>query len=629
MFGHFRPALGAGGLAFILTAVPASANDQPVRHALTRDGVTVQLTVSPAGTSEPGPIRAVDPVAVEFGISDANTGTPLKGVALSAWMDLQKGGQDALTCSEKVRSWLGGRLAFRPEVDLNVWQLITLNKEPTLSVLDPMLGLSKTKLLALVRLDGPGADWVRSSDAGRLFVSVPDAGHVAVVETLRWTVEAKIKVADKPQRLVLQPDGRRLWVGHEGGEVSVIDTATSAVVASFGAGAGAVDLALSDDGRFALASASGSQAAAVFDAGRLAALGDVPVAGQTAGIAWSSLAKAFYVADRDGTITVVDPAQLGRRAVVKASAGIERLATVPGGRFAIALAPSRKLVQILDTASDRIVHEMTMEGTPDQVAFSEAYAYVRLRDSERVSMIHLASLGAEGTPRVTSFPAGQSAPGGDGGRRAYADILAPSPDPGSMLVANPKDGVIYYYMEGMSAPSGNFRAFRRAMQAVTTVDRGLRETAPGVYTATASLPAAGRYDVAFVLDRPRMVHCFTLDVAPPAGAQEAAALPLRVDYLVDQRVVAPGREVPLRFRLQGDPGRDSWRDAPDIDLLTTLAPGVWQARLPARPVGDGTYEVSLKLPQDGLYYLYPESPSLNLRPGSLPHLVLHGREGTP
>ncbi|HYG90380.1 MAG TPA: YncE family protein [Azospirillum sp.] len=625
MFRSIKPALGAGGLAFVMTATPVLADTQPVRQDLTRDGVTVQLSVTQAGRTEPGPVRAIDPMAVEFKISDANTGAPLKGVALSAWIDLQKGGQEALSCSEKVRSWLGGRLAFRPEVDLNVWQLITLDREPTLSVLDPMLGLSKTKLLALVRLDGPGADWVSSPDGERLFVSVPDAGHVAVVETLRWTIEAKIKVADKPQRLALQPDGRHLWVGHEGGEVSVIDTATSAVAATLNAGAS--DIALSDDGRFALAAASGSRTAAVFDAARFTTLGAVPVADQAVGVAWSGLAKAFYVADRDGTITVVDPAQLGQRAVVRAGAGVERLAMVPGGRFAIALNPDRKLVQILDTASDRVIHELTLDGTPDQVAFSETYAYVRLRDSERVSMIHLGSLDPGEAPRVTSFPAGQNPPGGDAGRRIHAGILSPSPDPGSMLVANPKDGVIYYYMEGMAAPSGSFRAFRREMQAVTTIDRGLRETAPGVYTATAAPPAAGRYDVAFVLDRPRMVHCFTLDVAPPNGAQaDAGPLPLRVDYLVDKRVVPPGQEVPLRFRLQGDPRKDTWRDAGDVNLLTTLTPGVWQTRLPARPVGDGTYEVSLKLPQDGLYYLYLESPSLNVRPDSLPYLVLHGRK---
>ena len=631
MLRHLMPAFGAGGLALALAAAPSLADDQPARQETTRDGITVRLSVAPAAAGDAGGVRAGEPMAVAFTLNDATTGTPLKGLAPKAWIDLQKGGQAAASCSEKVRSWLGASLAFRPDVDLNSWQLLTLNKAPTLSVLDPLLGLSKTKLLALVRLDAPGSDWARTADRKRLFVSVPDAGHIAVVETTRWTIETKIEVAAAPQRLVLQPDGRHLWVAHAGGGISVIDTASLSVAATLDAGEGQADLAVSDDQSFALAVAADNGNATLFDARRFAPVGSVPVKGRTAGMAWSELAKAFYVAGADGAITVVDPARAAQRATIAAEPGIARLAMAPGGRFAIAVSPDRNLVQVVDTATDRIVHALTVDGAPDQVAFTDSFAYLRLRDSERVAMLHLPSLEPGETPRLTHFPAGQKPPGGDGAIASHAVPLAPSPEPGAMLVAHPKEGVIYYYMEGMSAPSGSFRAFRNDARAVTTVDRGLRETAPGAYTATTSLPAPGRYDVAFLLDRPRLLHCFTLDVAPSGGEQAAEApLPLRVDYMIDRRVLPPGQEQPLRFRLQGDPRRDAWRDAQDVNLLTTLVPGVWQSRLPARPVGDGTYEVDVTLPQDGLYYLYLVSPSLDIRPESLPYLVLHGRkEATP
>ena len=82
-----------------------------------------------------------------------------------------------------------------------------------------------------------------------------------------------------------------------------------------------------------------------------------------------------------------------------------------------------------------------------------------------------------------------------------------------MLVANPADKMIYFYTEGMAAPMGSFQNYRRDPKALLLLDNSLAETSRGIYTSTIRLPEAGHYDVAFLLDSPRMVNCFSLTVA--------------------------------------------------------------------------------------------------------------------
>jgi YVTN family beta-propeller protein len=611
-----------------LLATPAAADEPTTKQELVRDGIRMTLAVEAVGG---GPLRAHEPARIRFDIADVATGEPLRRVVPGAWIDLQQGGQAALTCREKIRAYTQGGLAFRPVIDLNSWHLVTLNREPTLSVIDPMLGMSQTKTLALVRLDAPGADWVRTIDNNRLFVSLPDAGQVAVIDTVSWKVEARIAVGDRPVRTVLQPDGRLLWVGHEGDAgVTVIDTATLEIRQRIATGAGPHEIAVGNDGSIAVVTNGGAGTATLIDAVTLARLDDVPVGPGALWVAHSPLARSFYVAAQDGVVALPDNGR-GKPVTMTADAGIDRLALTPDGRFGFLVNGRGDRVQIFDTSVNRLVHTVPVEGTPDQISFTDAFAYVRARNTDRVTMIHLSGLNAIDAPRVSSFGAGTQPIGPDRSLIARADAIAAAPDGGSVLIAGPQDGQVFYYMEGMSAPSGSFRNFRGAMRAVMAIDRGLRETAPGRYSVTIQFPASGRYDMAVLLGQPRLADCFRIDVQPN-GTETVAAepMPLRLEYEIAGRTLPAGRDVPLRLRLAGDPGNDGWRDARDVRVLAMAPSGNWQARWPARPAGDGQYEATLNLPRDGVYYVYVEAPSLAVSYRTLPHLVLRGsREETP
>ena len=118
-------------------------------------------------------------------------------------------------CRDLVQSFMQGSLRNRPDVDLNAYYILALNKEPNISVIDPLLGFGSSKLITLVMLESPGADWVLLGDGKKLFVTMPLANRVAVIDTATWKVATNIDVEGEPSRLAVQPDGKYLWVASD------------------------------------------------------------------------------------------------------------------------------------------------------------------------------------------------------------------------------------------------------------------------------------------------------------------------------------------------------------------------------------------------------------------------------
>jgi hypothetical protein len=191
-----------------------------------------------------------------------------------------------------------------------------------------------------------------------------------------------------------------------------------------------------------------------------------------------------------------------------------------------------------------------------------------------------------------------------------------------VLVANPADETIYYYMEGMAAPMGSFQNYGRDPRALLVLDNSLRETLPGVYSTTVRLPAKGDYDLAFVLDSPRMVKCFDIAVKENPDLPKPPPVPIRVEALLQQKPMRAGESYQLRFRVFDAATNQPKADLKDVGVLVFLAPGIWQHGDWAKPVGGGLYEVSFVPPRPGAYYVFFQSPSLGVRFNQLPTLTL-------
>jgi hypothetical protein len=181
-----------------------------------------------------------------------------------------------------------------------------------------------------------------------------------------------------------------------------------------------------------------------------------------------------------------------------------------------------------------------------------------------------------------------------------------------VLVANPADKMIYFYTEGMAAPMGSFTNYKRDPKALLLIDFSLAETSRGVYETTVRLPEAGPYDVAFLLDSPRLLNCFSATVAENPTTRKPAGVTISFHPLAKENVVRVGENYTFRFKVVDTISNQPKPNLEDLGVLVFLAPGIWQQRETAKAVGDGVYEISFVPPQAGVYYVYFQVPSLQV-----------------
>jgi len=636
---RFRSALRLLSLPFILFAAyplvqaqdksaTVTSRTQQAPQTYTKEGVSVEFTVVPlaSGKGSFPDLPAGTDATVRFKIVDSNEGKPLTNLRPAAWIDQRNGPvPDARECREKVRSFLQPSFNKRPNLDLNAYFILALNHEPNISVIDPLGGFGGSKLYTLVGLRDSGEDWVMSADNKRLYVSMPAANQVAVIDTSNWKVIANVDTGVRPTRIALQHDNRYLWVGNDGAgekdsDVTVIDTQTLLVAAQLKTGLGHHEIAFADDDSLAFVTNRQAGTLSVVDGRRLATVRDIKTGSSPVALAFSSLSKAVYVGNEgDGTIVVVAGSSLEILARLKTQPGLRGIRIPADGRFGFVVNPATGAVYIFDLASNRVVHAVPVGGAADQIAFTRDFAYIRSAGNEFVTMIKTADLGKEAA--VSRFPAGERAPNLSPAS-SLADAIVPAPEDGAVLVANPADKMIYFYSEGMVAPMGSFQNYRRDPKALLVLNNSLRETARGVYTTTVRLTGPGHYDVAFLLDSPRLVNCFDLTVIENPALPKPRVVAMKIGPLLAETTARVGEAYKVRFKVTDALTNEAKTNLTDLGVLVFLAPGIWQQREWARATGDGVYEMSFVPPQAGVYYVYFQCPSLGVQFNQISPLTL-------
>jgi len=627
-----RAALAAAAVTWVLAPASAAETAAPagaVSDRLVRNGVAVDFSLTPAGR-----IKALTEgefADVRFRITDEASGQPIRGTTPGAWLDMsqviQGRGADQKSCKDKVSLYLKGAVGIRPMVDLNSYYVVLLNNDSSVAVVDPVVSMAgATSTLASLMLNAPGADWASSDRERRLYISLPRVGQVAVMDTENFKIIDNIAAGKTPVRVVLQPDGRFLWVGNNGADeassgVTVIDTESRKPVGFVATGAGHHEIAFSADSRHAFVSNRNGGSVTVIDVASRQVVKTLATGSQPLALAHSALARAVYVADgKDGKVTVIDGDKLEITARIALKPGLGPLRIDPDGRFALALNPQEDLVHVIDVATREHVQDIKISGQPFQITFSKTFAYVRAMHSERVSMIALASLGKGRQASVQSFAAGAQPPNAGGGV-AIADTVASAAGEGTVFVVNPADGTTYYYMEGMNATSSNYRVYGSSPRAVTVVDRSLKEVEPGVYGGRVRIPVAGTYDVAFMLQTPAVLHCFSAEAAEnPLVAKDRE--PLTLTYQTTQRQYKVGEAAVVRFRIADGKTGEPKVGLAGLSALYFLAPGRRRTEVKVTEVGDGVYEARLDLVEAGAWYVHVGVPSLKIGYERLPYFSL-------
>jgi DNA-binding beta-propeller fold protein YncE len=497
-----------------------------------------------------------------------------------------------------------------------------LNGDATVTVVDPLFGFGGTKLLGLMELESVGYDWTLVSNDDRLLVTMPAAGKVAVIDTNHWKVLRTLEVGKEPRRIVKQADGHYVWITHDGG-VAVLRASDLSVAATLATGKGPHDVVITPDDRTAIITNRGEGTATLVDVATLKIVAQGPAGETPVAVAFSPLSQLAYVASADGTVTAIDPKKRKSVAHLKTEAGLEQIRFAPGGRYGFTLNPSKGLMHIIDVVSNRIIQTGELEGEPFEIAFTETLGYVRRRQSEVVLMVPLADIGTPGRRiSVAEFPSGDQV-FGKKPRTTAADGIVATPGSGAVLVANPADDHVYFYKEGMAAPSGHFNNYGHDPQAVIVLDRSLQEKTPGAFVANTTLPAAGKYDVAVFVNAPRAIGCFRVDVAEnPNLPNRRPRIPLRVEHLTPPHTIPVGQRTAIEVRLTDIESRKPATTLPDAGMLIVQADGTWSDRQPLAGGKDGRYSGGFTAPVAGVYYVYVEAPSVGLRASNPQFLVL-------
>ena len=190
---------------------------------------------------------------------------------------------------------------------------------------------------------------------------------MSVIDTASGAVVATIPVAAGPHGMAVSGDGRVVWVTGDGSSsMSVIDTASDSVAQTIEVGASPHGVALAPDGKTLLVGVYGADKVAFVDTASRAVVASVAVA-KPHTIAIRPDGKVAYVASQQPgqfALVVVD---LATRAVVRTIA-LDKPPRDPefshDGKFLYVTAAGVNALRVIDADSDQLIGEIATGASP-------------------------------------------------------------------------------------------------------------------------------------------------------------------------------------------------------------------------------------------------------------------------
>ncbi len=601
---------------------PAPAPPASKADSFEQDGFRVRMSVKPnrGKVAEDGSVPAWTHSEIRFDVTEAgDDGRPMSGLEPLAWILSRSEGApfpDREACRRQVQTMLGSRVIAANDVNLNEYLVVTLDDNPSVSIIDPQVESSKTKVIGLVSLQTKGADFVLADDRRTLFVTLPDSHGVAAVN-LSKKVAAHVDVGGEPLRIAFAPDRRLMWVGdRKGSAVTAVDAAARSVVGRIEAMPGPHELACSEDSRHVYVSSANSTRLAVVDARDMKVARWLDLEAGVAAVAYSPHARRAYAALETGAVVVVDGETLERVAKIELPDGSSGFAMSPDGRWGFVLNGPRDQVTIVDTATNRPAYTILTEKGPDRIDFTDTFAYVRHSGSAKMVLIDLGSIGEANVPVTSTVVLGRKPPT-EGGLETAAPLLAPLPEGGGALVLNPADRVFYHFVEGMNAPMGEYSSYPWTARGIVIVDRTLQEVEKGAYASEFQTPRPGSYTVPFLIpSSPQIYGCFDLTVK---GNEEADPdlVPITMEALFAESTFPPNATSKISFRLTDTATKEPLTGIEDVLVVVVRGP-TYQWRGGATPKDDGLYEVDVPFRSEGRYAVLVHCESRKVRAGKIP-----------
>lgn len=218
-------------------------------------------------------------------------------------------------------------------------------------------------------------------------------GSVSIIDTASYAVVATVPTGQLTHATASTPDGRYVWVANiRSNDVAVIDTATWKLDGPpIGVTGGPAEIAFTSDGATAFVSAGVSGSVAVIDVAARKVTAAIPTGMGSMGIVVTRDQKLVMETEPgDDRVSIIDESS---RAVVKALGMHEAHGIDLAGHEAVVTNSDPESVAILDTRSLEKIAGIQVSGTPQHVAVSPdcRRAYAALLDTPGVAVIDVES----------------------------------------------------------------------------------------------------------------------------------------------------------------------------------------------------------------------------------------------
>ena len=533
-------------------------------------------------------------------LTDPATGKPPRGVDLLGWVRRSEPGDAG--CVRAAQNFRATQRIPLGSVDLNGLLVATLNRDATLSIVDPQLDLYSSNIVAAHRFGEMPSTMAVDERHMRVLLAWPSGNRI---EAARLTGSNREIVADGLPGITALAVSRKgdIWAGDGAGTLHRL-APDGRRLGSVAFGDGIVALREgADDGTDMLGAFTGDGAAAMVESTTGHMVMQFRFTGPLSDVAFLAGTGAFAVL-RDRPIGEMRFFDAPERAIeIPLGVQFKRVATGPDGRIALLWSPGKPIFALVDMALGKVVQSIALnEATVSDVAFTENRAFLLSHDGGFIGTIDLAAvaLGREALMKRSDLGARSDRPQTTGGPERLLAPLLPRPQ---VLAVDPERQTAWLAEEiGSSVekpPMSSIRLRGGVPQAVAVAERRFEEVAPGVFETVWAFPP-GAHELVLTTYSGELSTCLPFEVR--GEAERLALTPVRLDPVAAPRPVA-GRTQQIAFRVIG-PEEEPF----PLQRLTLRVPSMvsgWSAEVEAQADAEGTLRVEVRLPHPGPYALHP------------------------
>lgn len=594
---HRTVAAAIGALAISAIGATHAAAQQEVKAAVVAD-----IRVEPSRQGEKLAPGGFAKITISY--RDAVTGTAPTGLSPAAWVRRLDAGRPA--CERAAQNFRVTRALTRDDVPLFGAWIAVENADDSVSIIDPKIDFQGSGMVSLQPMGDKPSAIVELASTQQLAASLPAKGVVVAYSLPDLDEVWRSDPLRHPGALVEAADGS-LFVSEDGGS-EVARLSDGKITQRWPVGPGPIRLiaippsprfepsiiAIADNGAAAWIEASSGRLVASLPEQTIAKGADV--ASWPGGIAYVNSGRRLQLNYRDNPSVA---------RTVETQIAIEGVSLDSKGRYLLAWSNASLQAELIDIAFGKVLQGFALAGPISNAVFSADTLFAGHAGIAAVSIVDLAPLRAGGEALVRPARI-ESADGSSPGGSAKVIVRAIG-DSDNIVALREGDRTLFVVHGGAghASPIVGTIALRGSQPSdVKVLNRGLREIAPGVFEAQASLPRKGPLEIVATTGVGGVTACRKIEL----GAEKNEGQP------VEPRLVLANEAQPragvlslIRIKLDGVTGQ---LPASLPFLATALPAGAWRAYGQAQLSADGTYALPITFPATGDYPLIPIGPGL-------------------